>query len=49
MLGVIWETFEFLAGVTSFPVESLDTILDLAMDTMGGFAGIFLAKSIEEK
>ena len=47
LIGVIWELFEFLAGITNFPIEILDTLGDLAMDILGGFIGYFLARRID--
>ncbi|MEK7132700.1 MAG: hypothetical protein AAB830_01480 [Patescibacteria group bacterium] len=48
-LGVIWELFEFLTGVTNLPAEILDTLKDLLMDTLGGLAGVLLARRIDGK
>lgn len=40
-LGILWELFEVMTGLTIFPEDSLDTVKDLLMDTAGGiFAGL---------
>ena len=47
-IGIIWESFEFLTGITHLPIEILDTVGDLSMDVLGGFIGYLFARRINE-
>jgi uncharacterized membrane protein YjdF len=44
MLGVTWEIFEALIGMTHLPSDILDTLKDLSVDLIGAGAGIFLSR-----
>ena len=47
VLGVIWETFELLAGLVPEANYALDTSIDLLMDALGGATAeprVFLVK-----
>lgn len=45
-IGVAWELFEALFGVTQYPADTLDTLKDIAMDTLGGLGAWFLARPL---
>ncbi len=50
-VGIAWEIFEYIAGVTSF-VDGyvFDTVKDLIMDTFGGIvSAIFLYKAYQKQ
>lgn len=36
VVGILWEVFEFATGTTDFPIDTVDTIVDLCMDVIGG-------------
>lgn len=48
LIGVIWELFEFLTGITNFPIEILDALGDISMDALGGLLGYLLARRINK-
>lgn len=35
MIGILWEVFEHFFNVSIDPLSSLDTVIDLGMDTLG--------------
>ncbi len=45
-LGMAWELFEALNGITNISSEMLDTLGDISMDIVGGISGVYLAKLI---
>lgn len=47
VVGVLWEVFEWVTGLTREPMSTRDTTLDLIMDMIGGFIGAFLAHRID--
>lgn len=49
LIGVIWESFEFLTGITNLPIEIPDTLGDISMDVLGGLLGYLLARRIEKR
>ena len=46
VLGVIWETFELLAGLVPAANYALDTSIDLLMDALGGAAAAWVSRTI---
>lgn len=46
-VGVVWEIFEFSAGISqSEPGFLIDTVLDLTMDVIGGIVGYGLVRNL---
>lgn len=43
-IGIGWEAFEAVTGLTQFPADTLDTIKDLSMDVAGGIAAALFAR-----
>ena len=48
-LGIAWELFEALNGVTNISSEMLDTLGDISMDIAGGISGVYLARLISKQ
>ena len=48
VLGIIWESFEAVIGMTTFPADILDSLKDLSMGMIGGLAAYFLARKISD-
>jgi len=38
VLGIAWELFEVVSGLTHFPADTLDTVKDIFIDVVGGAA-----------
>lgn len=47
VIGIAWEYFEIMNGLTPEKNYWADTILDLIMDLMGGLIGYFVSTRIE--
>ena len=47
LIGVIWESFEFLTGITNLPIEIPDTLGDISMDVLGGLLGYLLQEELK--
>ena len=45
-LGISWELFEALNGITNIASEMLDTLGDISMDILGGISGVYAARLI---
>lgn len=45
-IGIAWEIFEVLIGMTNATNYTLDTSLDILMDILGGITGYALAKRV---
>jgi len=35
IIGILWEVYELIIGLTLWPEDSFDTITDVVMDTLG--------------
>ena len=49
VIGILWEIFEVLIGMTFEDKYVFDTTIDLLMDTAGGIAGYFLTARLRER
>ena len=44
VIGLGWETFEYVGGVIELPKEILDSSSDMVMDILGGIVAFFYSK-----
>ena len=49
LVGICWEVFEYMVGIVGYSSKyTVDTILDICMDLLGGAAGFIVALMYEK-